>query len=73
MLGFIVSGDDVDQEIQMLAQDASRMLHRSTATNAEPAQAAQSDRDEERLRLSTNLERPTPPPLDHNHTPGPDR
>jgi hypothetical protein len=37
MLGFIVSGNDVDQEIQLLAQDASRMLHRSAATNAEPA------------------------------------
>lgn len=56
MLEFIVDGNDVDLEISMLAQDASRMLHRTTGT------AAPTDTGAEQLRRRTDLERRTPPP-----------
>lgn len=73
MLEFIVSGGDVDREIQLLAQDASRMLHRSTASTADRAQTAQPDLGEERLRRSTDLERRTPPSQDPGDRPHPVR
>lgn len=64
MLEFIVSGHDVDREIQLLAQDASRMLHRSVAT-ADPSPTYGADAElgagEERLRRSTEFDRKTPP------------
>lgn len=59
-LEFIVDGNDVDREISLLAHDASRMLRRTTAGDAE---ATQADPGAERLRRSTDLERRTPPTL----------
>ena len=32
-LAFIIDGDDVHQEVTLLAQDAARMLHRHTTTD----------------------------------------
>lgn len=66
MLEFIVSGNDVDRELGLLARDASRMLHHRTAANAavdEPPEAPTTlDPGTDRLRRSTHLERRTPPP-----------
>lgn len=78
MLEFIVDGSDVDREIQLLAQDASRMLHRSTAT--EPSRDSPTgnhplDAGQESLRRSTDLESRTPPHLEGkpDHWQGPER
>lgn len=58
MLEFIVDGNDVDLEISMLAQDASRMLHRTTEA------AAPTETGAEQLQRRTDLEQRTaPPPL----------
>ena len=76
MLEFIVSGDDVDRELGLLARDASRMLHRRTAPNATdvdpPAAPARLDTGTDRLRRSTHLEQRTPPPTGGGspHSPG---
>jgi hypothetical protein len=59
-LEFIVDGNDVDHEISLLAQDASRMLGRTSAGDVNTTQA---DPGTRRLRRSTDLERRTPPPL----------
>lgn len=81
MLEFIISGTDVDREIQLLAQDASRMLHRNAADT--PSPTAEPDATpgqelgagDERLRRRTQLERNTPPHVDGGpgHRPSPDR
>jgi hypothetical protein len=57
-LEFIVDGSDIDREISLLAQDASRMLRRASARDidANPAEP-----DTAPLRRSTDHERRTPP------------
>jgi len=45
MLEFIVSGNDVDRELGLLARDASRMLHRTAASNATDEAPAGSTND----------------------------
>jgi hypothetical protein len=65
-LEFIVDGNDVDREISLLAQDASRMLRRTSGVDVE---ATQTDAGTERLRRSTDLERRTPPL--HENDPAP--
>lgn len=67
-LEFIVDGSDVDREISLLAQDASRMLRRTSASDAD-ATHVDPDTDTERLRRSTNHERRTSPP--RGDDPGP--
>jgi len=57
-LEFIVDGSDVDREIGLLAQDASRMLRRTSAGDVD---ATQADPDTTRLRRSTDHERRTSP------------
>ena len=57
-LEFIVDGSDVDREISLLAQDASRMLRRTSARDVD---ATQADPDTERLRRSTDHDRRTSP------------
>ncbi|GEP33860.1 hypothetical protein NSZ01_16280 [Nocardioides szechwanensis] len=66
MLEFVVDGNDVALEISMLAQDASRMLRRTSGVDVE---ATQTDLDTERLRRSTDLERRTPPLHENDHAP----
>lgn len=58
MLEFIVDGNDVDREITLLAQDASRMLHRAAATTDT---ARRADSADDRLQHSTEQERREPP------------
>ncbi len=68
-LEFIVDGNDVDREISLLAQDASRMLRRTAGGDVD---ATRTDPGTERLRHSTDLERRTPPPRGNGpapHTP----
>ncbi len=65
-LEFIVDGNDVDREISLLAQDASRMLGRTSAGDVD---ATQSDAGTARLRDSTDLERRTPPTPGSDPTP----
>ena len=62
-LEFIVDGTDVDREVTLLAQDASRMLNRTTAA-AEGI--AHPDAGTERLRRSVQHEERTPPATDIN-------
>lgn len=73
MLEFIVDGTDVDQEIQLLAHDAARMLHHHTLDTPGDAEAVgPQDRGAERLQRSTDLERRTPPTVgggDVGHSP----
>lgn len=78
MLEFIVDGSDVDREIQLLAQDASRMLRRSAPAASSPADhagAVEHGVGDERLRRSTDLEKKSPPRLDDGpgHHTSPDR
>lgn len=78
MLEFIVDGSDVDREIQLLAQDASRMLLRGTAAeppNDSPTATQPLDAGHASLRRSTDLESRTPPDLEGKraHRPGPER
>ena len=78
MLEFIVEGSDVDREIQLLAQDASRMLHRSTAaepSNDSPTANQPLDAEQGSLGPSTDLESRTLPDLEGKraHRPGPAR
>ena len=68
-LEFIVDGTDVDREISLLAQDASRMLHRTAAADA--GDVAPTERGAERLQRSTDIERRTPPSLDGGPGPRP--
>lgn len=65
-LEFIVDGNDVDREIRLLAQDASRMLRRTSAGDVE---ATQADPGTERLRRSTDIERRTPSLHENDPTP----
>lgn len=76
MLEILVSSPDVDREVQLLAQDASRMLHRSAAATLTVAEADTEVRlDEEPLRRGTDLDRRTPPHVDRGPgwRPGPGR
>lgn len=57
-LEFIVGGNDVDHEISLLAEDASRMLARTSASDVDTAQA---DSDSARFQRSTDIERRTSP------------
>jgi len=59
-LEFIVDGNDVDLEITLLAQDASRMLSR-TATGSAAVQAQTPDVGADRLRDSRRHEQRKPP------------
>lgn len=65
-LEFIVDGNDVDHEISLLAQDASRMLARTSAGDVD---ATQADPGTARLRRSTDLERRTSPRLRNDPAP----
>lgn len=59
MLEFIVSGNDVDRELGLLARDACRMLQRATASDVD---ANEADLGAERLRRSIEIERRPPRP-----------
>jgi len=62
-LEFIVDGPDLDREISLLAQDASRMLHRTrlaAAGDVDPTQAVE-DPGAERLRRSIDSAKRAPP------------
>lgn len=65
-LDFIVDGNDVDQEITLLAQDASRMLNRTAAANEGNAAP---DAGTERLTRSVQRGQRTPPADFEPHTP----
>jgi hypothetical protein len=54
-LEFIVDGNDVDREINLLAHDAHRLLHRSTPDGARPV-ASGSDPEPEPRRRRTDPE-----------------
>lgn len=70
MLEFILSGDDVDTEIALLAEDASRMLNRTAAADRiDPA----TDAGEDRLQRSTDRERRQPPSKNTEPSPDPGR
>lgn len=60
MLEFILSGDDVDTEIALLAQDASRMLNRTSAADRT---GHATDASQGRLRRSMESERRQPPSM----------
>ncbi len=64
-LEFILDGADVEREVTLLAQDASRMLNRTTAT-AEGMPSPMPDAGTERLRRSVQHEERTPPATDFN-------
>lgn len=61
MLEFIVSGNDVDRELGLLARDASRMLHRIAASSTTDEESTTRDPGADRLSRSAHLERRSPP------------
>jgi len=65
-LEFIIDGNDVDREINLLAQDASRLLQRK----AREVTQGRGHRPTERPARPTGLERQRPPPELDDRSPG---